>query len=99
MDSEIELQLQRVFQNLGMEPKEIRYNDNVGRWLVSVQADRSDERFHRRVGEVGSEGPVDYALDFTAVKSMRQQIDGVSILAGTVNVETIEDEYYKITIE
>ena len=92
-------QLRTVFRRHGMEPKEIGFNDNLDRWYVSVQADGSDDRFLEAKGEIGGDAPVDHALNFTAVRAMEDRIDGEVIPDGTVNVEKIQDEYFKITIE
>lgn len=95
-----EKQLRRVFQNHGMEPKEISYNDDLGYWKVSVQVEGSHERFHDMKREIGSSKPVDYNLNFHAVKTaVRHEIDGTRIPAGTVRLEEFESEYAHLTIK
>jgi len=95
---DISEQLSNVFRELGMEPAEIRRNEDLDRWEVSVQADGTDTRYLRDVGEIGGESPIDQQINFAAIKSMRPQIEGTTIPAGTVNVVGFESEYFQITI-
>lgn len=92
-------QISRVFREHGMEPKETEYNNDTEQYRVSVQADGSDDRFLRPVGELGTEGSVDHQLDFSTVKSMRSVIHGTEIPDGVITVEEIESEYFVISIE
>lgn len=98
--ADIEKQLRRVYQDHGMEPKEISHNDNLGYWKVSVQAEGSNERFHDQKREIGGSMPVDYNLDSHAVRTtVRREIDGARIPSGTVRLEEFESEYAHLTIE
>jgi len=98
MPSDRESQLRQLFRDHGMEPKDVRRNESLDRFEVSVQADGSDERFHRDVHEIGSEGPVDYQIDYGAVRGMQSVIDGKTIPSGVVSVEEMESEYFLITV-
>jgi hypothetical protein len=98
--ADIGKQLRRMYQEHGMEPNEISYNDNLGYWKVSVQVQGSNERFHDQKGEIGGSIPVDYNLDSPAVRTaVRREIDGARIPSGTVRLEKFESEYAHLTIE
>ena len=92
-------QLRTVFRDLGMEPKEILYNEKLEKWKVSVQADGSDDRYIRTTSEIGAGGPTGAAVDNSAVRSMKPMIDETDILAGTIDVIGHESEYIELRID
>lgn len=93
-------QIQEFFQELGMPPERIRYNENLDRYLVDIGVEGTDEKFLRDIGEVGSSGPVDNAVDTVMLERMVPQIQGADLPAGTIHIiDTMKDSHFRIEIQ
>ncbi|MBX0288710.1 hypothetical protein EGH22_20475 [Halomicroarcula sp. F28] len=99
MSSEIERQLEHLFDSVGLSTKEIRFNENTGRWIVEPKAEGSDERFHEDIGAIGAGKPVDYTLDFNEVRAVFPKIDGAKITEGIVRIDGTDSSDLLIEIE
>jgi hypothetical protein len=99
MEPDIEQQLRTVFNDHGMEPSEISYNENTDVYNVSIGVEGTDARYLRSTSEIGADGPTDRQIDIRKVRAMQEQIDGTSILDGTLRVVGIESEYIQIAID
>lgn len=97
--TDVDGQIHREFERIGLETSDITYNDDLDRWRVSVTAEGSDDRYLVDVTEIGADGPVDLKLDFPMVRGHLARLDGVSIPAGTISVEGTESGDVLITVD
>lgn len=92
-------QIHDLFQNMGMRPEKIRYNDNLDVYRVNIGVEGTEERFYRDIHEIGGSEPVDFAVDTDKLKGMVSRIQGAEIPEGTVNVtDTMRDSHFRIEV-
>lgn len=101
MESEnIKEQIRATFQNLGMNPEKIRYNRNLNYFLVDIGVDGTEEKYLRDIGEIGSSGPVDSAVDANKLKQAVDRINGTEISDGVINITAVmKDSHFKLKVE
>jgi hypothetical protein len=99
MNPEVEPQLEHLFDRVGLNTKDVRFNENTDRWIVEPVVEGSDERFRRDIGSAVAEKPVDYVLDFNAVRTVFQKIDGAKIPEGTVRIDGTNSSELLLEIE
>jgi len=97
--TDIDGQISREFNRLGLQTSDVRYNDDLDRWRVTVSPDGTDDRYLRDITEIGAGGPVDYQLNFSAVKADLPRLDGASIPSGTLTVDGTDSEAILITVD
>jgi len=99
--TDIETQLRRLYQDHGLEPKEISRNDKpaTGYWRITVKADGTDDRYMKPI-DGWADNPIDHQIDFNAVNAVvEREIDSSRIPAGIVRLERFESEYAHLTID
>ena len=93
-------QLRKAFQELGLNTEMIRYNPNLDRYRINIDAEGTDDQYLEGVGEIGSSGPVDVKVDTTKLRQIVRQIEEMEIPAGQVNVvDTMRDEHFLLNIQ
>lgn len=99
MNSEVKSQLEHLFDKIGLNTKDIRFNENTGRWIVEPQAEGSGERFREDTEAIGAGKPVDYTLDFSAVRREFPKIECAKIPEGTVRIDGTNSSELLLEVE
>lgn len=88
-----------MFQEQGMNPEEVRYNDTLDYFLVNIGVEGTDEGLLRDIGEIGSAEPVDSAVDTDKLRMTVPRLQGTELPDGTVNViDVMKDAHFRLEV-
>ncbi|RKD94751.1 hypothetical protein [Halopiger aswanensis] len=95
----VQEQIRQVFQDLGLNPEKIRYNQSLDRYQINIGVEGTDDRFLEGIKEMGTTEPVGSTVDTRKLESVANHVHNVEIEAGTVNViDTMRDSHYLLEI-
>lgn len=96
----VEDQIRTLLQRKGMNPENIRYNENLDQYQVNIAVEGTDNRFLEGRTEIGASEDVVQVVNSAALRTARGRIDESSIPDGTVRVkDTMRDSHYLLVVE
>lgn len=80
-------QIRELFQSKGLNPKEIRYEEVLDRYRVTIGVEGTEDRFIREPSSLDNADSGAASVDTDELKSMKSRIQGSEVPDGTVIVK------------
>ena len=92
--------IREAFRRHGMNPEQIRYNENLDYYHVNIGVEDTDERYLRDIHELGTTEAVTQQVNTDSLRSHASLINGSEVSGLRIVVKgMMKDAHFKVEIE